>query len=665
MAVKVRNKFKLVSKYQPSGDQPTAIAELVEGVRTGKKNQVLMGATGTGKTFTMANVIQAANKPTLVLAHNKTLALQLYYELKDFFPHNRVEYFVSNFDYYRPEAYVPSRDLYIDKDSRQNMELDMMRLSAMNALITHRDTIVVASVASIYAIQDPREYSQSFFEISMGQTLAKRNLLAYLVRTGYSRNDIDNAQGTFSVKGDAIKIVPGWTASIMFRLSLFGDNVEMIEVIDTITGATINKTRTVTIFPATAYVTPQNKLKVAIENIRSELNDRLRYFEERGLLLEAQRLKQRTNYDLEALEEFGVVNGIENYSSHLEFRAPGERPFTLLDYFPKDYLTIIDESHMTIPQIRGMYNTDQSRKKTLISYGFRLPSAQDNRPLNLREFEKLQNQIIYTSATPGIYELEKTHHKITQQVIRPTGLLDPLIEVRPTKNQIEDLIQEINKRKAKNERVFITTLTIRMSEDLTAYLQSRGLKIAYLHNELKTLERSEILNELRRGVYDAVVGVNLLREGLDLPEVSLVAILDADKPGFLRDTRSLIQTVGRVARNANGLAIFYADEVSQAMADTIKETKRRRQIQMDYNKKHHIVPQTITKDVSDTLLTEKALDNLHRLRKIKNKDQKKKEMQRVIDDLRQQMLKAAKNLDFEAAATLRDSILELEVEKNV
>lgn len=451
----------------------------------------------------------------------------------------------------------------------------------------------------------------------------------------------------------------------MFRLSLFGDNVEMIEVIDSITGASIKKTRTVTIFPATAYVTPQNKLQVALENIRSELKDRLRYFESRGLLLEAQRLNQRTNYDLEALEEFGVVNGIENYSSHLEFRAPGERPFSLLDYFPKDYLTIIDESHMTIPQIRGMYNTDQSRKKTLIDYGFRLPSARDNRPLNLQEFEKLQNQVIFTSATPGDYELTKTKNKVAQQVIRPTGLLDPLIEVRPTKNQIEDLIEEINKRKAKNERVFITTLTIRMSEDLTVYLQSRGLKIAYLHNELKTLERSEILNELRRGVYDAVVGVNLLREGLDLPEVSLVAVLDADKPGFLRDTRSLIQTVGRVARNANGLAIFYADQVSEAMAETIKETKRRRQIQMDYNKAHNIKPKTIIKAVSDTLLTEKALDNLQRLRKMKNKDQKRKEMQRVIDDLRQQMLKAAKNLDFETAATLRDSILELEVEKNV
>ncbi|ATZ16663.1 excinuclease ABC subunit B [Entomoplasma freundtii] len=663
MKIKTNHKYDLVSNYQPSGDQPEAIKSLVAGVKKGEKSQVLMGATGTGKTFTMANVIQQVGKQTLVLAHNKTLAMQLYYELKDFFPNNRVEYFVSNFDYYRPEAYVPSKDLYIDKDSRQNMELDMMRLSAMNALITRQDTIVVASVASIYAIQNPSDYSKAFFELNVGQKLAKRDLLTFLVRTGYLRNDVENAPGTFSVKGDAIKVVPGWTANIMFRISMFDQEIEMIDVIDAVTGAVLDKTRTVTIFPAQGYITPENRLKVACTNIRSELDDRLRHFEKKGLLLEAQRLKQRTNYDLEALEEFGVCGGIENYSSHLEFRKPGERPYTLLDYFQKDYLMIIDESHMTLPQIRGMFNTDRSRKTTLVDYGFRLPSAIDNRPLSYDEFAKLQNQTIYTSATPGPLEMDLVNQQVVQQVIRPTGLLDPEIEIRPSENQIEDLIREINLRKANNERTFVTTLTIRMSEDLTAYLQERGIKVAYLHNELKTLERSEILNELRKGVYDVVVGVNLIREGLDLPEVSLVAVLDADKPGFLRDTRSLIQTAGRAARNANGHVIFYADTMTQAMKEAMAETERRRKIQISYNEKHGIVPKTITKALSDTLLTEKALTNLKRLRKIKGKDDKKKATQKVIDDLRAQMLRAAKDMDFETAATLRDSILELEAEK--
>ncbi|WP_027063565.1 excinuclease ABC subunit UvrB [Mesoplasma seiffertii] len=664
MEFKKDNRFKLVSKYQPAGDQPKAIAQLLEGIAKGKKDQVLLGATGTGKTFTMANIIANQNRQTLVLAHNKTLAMQIYYELKEFFPENRVEYFVSNFDFFQPEAYLPSKDLYIDKDARQNIELDMMRLSAMNALMTRNDTIVVASVASIYAAQDPGVYSKSFFELNVGQKLSKKELLMFFVKTGYTRNDIENAPGTFSVKGDVIKIVPGWTANIMFRISMFGEEIEMIDVLDTLTGSYIDRTRTITVFPAQAYVTPEDKLKQACENIRQEMVQRVNEFTEQGLLLEAQRLEQRTKYDLESLEEFGFCSGIENYSAQLDFREKGQTPYTLLNYFQNDFLTIIDESHMMIPQVRGMYNTDRSRKETLVKYGFRLPSALDNRPLNFEEFTSLLNTTIYTSATPGEYETLLTNGEVVEQIIRPTGLLDPIIEVKPSQGQIEDIIEQITLRKQRNERVFITTLTIRMSEDLTSYLQERGIKVAYLHSELKTLERSEILNDLRKGVYDAVVGVNLLREGLDLPEVSLVCILDADKQGFLRNTRSLIQTTGRAARNANGLVIFYADTISKAMQETMDETSRRREIQHQYNLKHNITPKTIIKSIGETMLTEKARQNINELNKVKGTKNKKLAIQKVIDGLRKEMLQAAKDLDFETAATLRDTIIELEGQKN-
>ncbi|WP_031542538.1 excinuclease ABC subunit UvrB [Mesoplasma photuris] len=658
------NQFKLVSKYEPAGDQPKAIIELNENLNLGVKHQVLLGATGTGKTFTIANVIAKQNRQTLVLAHNKTLAMQIYYELKEFFPENRVEYFVSNFDFFQPEAYVPSKDLYIDKDARQNMELDMMRLSAMNALMTRKDTIVVASVAAIYASQNPADYSDSFFELNRGQKLSKKELLLFFVKTGYERNDIENKPGTFSVKGDVIKVVPGWSSKYLYRISLFGDEIEMIDILDSITGGLVEHTRTITIYPAQAYVTPEEKLQEACLNIRKELTERIDYFQKQGLLLEAQRLEQRTKYDLESLEEFGFCSGIENYSAQLDFREKGQRPYTLLDYFEKDFLTIIDESHMMIPQTRGMYNTDRSRKTTLVEYGFRLPSALDNRPLNFEEFESSLDQVIYTSATPGEYEMELTDHKFTQQIIRPTGLLDPIIEIRPTEGQIDEIIKEIKIRREKSERVFVTTLTIRMSEDLTSYLQERGVKVAYLHSELKTLERSEILNDLRRGVYDCIVGVNLLREGLDLPEVSLVCILDADKQGFLRNTRSLIQTTGRAARNANGLVIFFADTISSAMKEAMEETSRRREIQEAFNKEHGITPKTILKDINQSVLTDKARKNIDELAKIKSKKVKKEAIQIVLDKLRAEMTQAAKDLDFETAATIRDTIIELEQQKN-
>ena len=664
MSIKKQFKqFELKAPYLPSGDQPKAIERLLTGIKQGKKDQVLLGATGTGKTFTMANIIDKLNKPTLVLAHNKTLAMQLYYELKEFFPNNRVEYFVSNFDFYQPEAYVPAKDLYIDKDARQNMELDMMRLSAMNALMTRSDTIVVASVAAIYAEQDPREYSKLFFELNVGQKISKRDLLTFLVRTGYVRNEIENAPGTFSAKGDVIKIVPGWMSSEMFRISLFGDEIEEISVMNSTTGGVSGHSRTVTIFPAQDYITSEERLKGAVENIAKELEERLKYFRDKGLLLEAQRLEQRTKYDLEALSEFGFCSGIENYSAQLDFRAPGVAPYSLIDYFGDDFLTIIDESHMMIPQIRGMFNTDRSRKTTLIDYGFRLPSALDNRPLNFEEFTSALQTTIYTSATPGDYELSLTNNETVQQIIRPTGLLDPVIEVRPSNGQIDDLIEEIRLRAQKKERVLITTLTIRMSEDLTTYLQEKAVKVAYLHSELKTLERSEIINDLRKGVYDCVVGVNLLREGLDIPEVSLVAILDADKQGFLRNARSLIQTVGRAARNAEGKVIFYADTMSPAMQECINETARRRTIQEEYNRVHNITPTTVYKKVIESQLTQRTRKEIEKVNKAKSSKEKRSALERLLADLRQEMLAAAKELDFERAADLRDTIIELEGQK--
>ncbi|AEM68495.1 excinuclease ABC subunit UvrB [Mycoplasma putrefaciens] len=657
------NTFKLVTKFNASGDQGQAIQQLNQAIKSNQKHQVLLGATGTGKTFTIANVIAQNNKQTLVLAHNKTLAMQLYYELKELFPENRVEYFVSNFDFFQPEAYIPAKDLYIDKDARQNMELDMMRLSACNALLTRNDTIVVASVAAIFALQNPLEYASAFFELKLGQKIARKELLNWLVRTGYARNDLESELGSFSAKGDVIKIVPGWANNIMFRISLFNDEIEMIDILNSITGAVIDRTSTVSIFPAQAYVTDQNKMKMICQNIRNEMIERVAHLKSENKLLEAQRLEQRTKYDLESLEEFGYCSGIENYSSHLDLRVPGQRPYVLLDYFKGDFLTIIDESHITLPQIRGMFNTDRSRKTTLVEYGFRLPSALDNRPLDFDEFNSLLNQVIYTSATPGDYELDLVDHRVVQQIIRPTGLLDPIIEIRPTENQVDDIISEIHKRIKVNERVFITTLTIRMSEDLTNYLQQRDIKVAYLHSELKTLERSEILNDLRKGVYDVVVGVNLLREGLDLPEVSLICILDADKQGFLRNYRSLIQTVGRVARNEHGKAIMYADSTSQAMQQAIDETNRRRQIQQEYNQKNNIVPKTVSKQIVESVLSKKSKQAIEKAKKIRNSKQKLETLQKAIDDLRQEMLLAAKELDFERAAVLRDTIIELENQK--
>ncbi|ATQ35219.1 excinuclease ABC subunit B [Mesoplasma entomophilum] len=658
------NKFDLKSNFKPGGDQPKAIESLLKGLKENKKHQVLLGATGTGKTFTMANIIKEINKPTLVLAHNKTLAMQLYYELMEFFPNNRVEYFVSNFDFFQPEAYKPATDLYINKDARINMELDMLRMSAMNALSISNDTIVVASVAAIYPSQDPVQYASSFFELKTGQKFSKRELLTYLVKTGYTRNDVENSPGTFSVKGDVIKVVPGWSMSAMYRFSLFDDHIEMIDMLNIVTGALIERISTVTIYPAQAYVTPEDKLKQACLNIREELATRLKELKEEGKLLEAERLDQRTRYDLESLEEFGFCSGIENYSAHLDFRAPGETPYSLLDYFKGDFLTIIDESHIMVSQVRGMYNTDRSRKQTLVEYGFRLPSALDNRPLNFEEFTGKLKQVIYTSATPGDYELDLVNNEVVEQIIRPTGLLDPIIEVKKTEGQIEDIIEQIHQRTKVNEKVFITTLTIRMSEDLTSYLQERNIKVAYLHSELKTLERSEILNDLRRGVYDAVVGVNLLREGLDLPEVSLVCVLDADKQGFLRNTKSLIQTAGRAARNANGKVIFYADTISTSMQEAMDETNRRREIQKAYNEKHNIIPVTITKKISQSTLSEATKKELDNIKKQKTAKGKKEAYQKTIDDIRAEMIQAAKDLDFEKAAVLRDTIIELEAKKS-
>ncbi|WP_368486757.1 excinuclease ABC subunit UvrB [Spiroplasma sp. DGKH1] len=653
--------FKLVSDYKPSGDQPVAIKEITAGVLANKRDQVLLGATGTGKTFTMANVISQVNKPTLVMAHNKTLAMQLYVELKELFPDNRVEYFVSNFDFYQPEAYVPSKDLYIDKDAKQNMELDMMRLSALNALSTTKDVIVVASVAAIYGAQDPREYRKSFFELKRNQVLSKKELAAYLVGSGYTRNDIELIPGTFSAKGDVIKIVPGWNMKNFIRLDLFGDEIDDISVVDGLTGDVIQKLTNLTIFPAQDYITSPERMKIAIENIEKELHERLAELRSEGKILEATRLEQRTEYDLDALRETGICSGIENYSRHLDLRQPGEPPYTLIDYFGPDFLTIIDESHMTLPQIRAMYNTDRSRKETLVNYGFRLPSALDNRPLNFDEFNQKLKNIVYISATPGDYELALVNNQVTQQIIRPTGLLDPTVEVKPTVGQIDDIIAQIKLRREKNERVFITTLTIRMSEDLTSYLQEQNIKVAYLHSELKTLERSQILLELRKGVYDCIVGVNLIREGIDIPEVSLICILDADKQGFLRNERSLIQTIGRAARNANGHVILYADRISDAMEKAMRETLRRRSIQNDYNIMNEIKPQTIIKPIRDYTNIKIRDDKLH---KIKNKNSKeyKTAKEALLNDLRKEMYQASEKLDFEKAAELRDIIIEIEAQ---
>lgn len=647
--------FKLVSKYKPSGDQPEAIKELVEGIKNGKKRQVLLGATGTGKTFTMANVIQQVNKPTLILAHNKTLAGQLYSEFKELFPENHVEYFVSYYDYYQPEAYVPSSDTYIEKDSSINDEIDELRHGATSSLLNYDDVIVIASVSCIYGIGEVEDYRSHMLIATVGDQIERDELLTKLVDMTYERNEIDFHRGTFRVHGDVIEVIPANEKSAGVRIELFGDEIEKICTFDPLTGVILQNKKTITIFPASHYVTNPEKLGETIKRIEDELQERLAYFKEYGKYIEEQRLRERTLYDIEMLKETGFCHGIENYSRHLALRGPGETPTTLIDYFPKDFLMLVDESHVTIPQVRGMYNGDRMRKETLVEYGFRLPSAKDNRPLMFEEFDKKINDIIYVSATPGDYELELTGNTYAEQIIRPTGLLDPTIEVKPTEGQIDDLIDRILERKEKNERVLITTLTIRMAEELTNYLMGVGIKVAYLHTEVKTLERLKIIHDLREGKYDCVVGINLLREGIDIPEVSLICIMDANKQGFLRSGRSLIQTIGRAARNANGHVIMYADTVSEAMDYAIKETARRRAIQDDYNKKHGITPKTIIKEIRDVISNSIKEDS----DKPKMSAKEKKDLLIKIEN---EMKEAAKALDFERAVELRDILFELKSE---
>ncbi|WP_281628164.1 excinuclease ABC subunit UvrB [Traorella massiliensis] len=650
--------FQLVSNYKPQGDQPQAIEKLVEGIKSGKKSQVLLGATGTGKTFTVSNVIQAVNKPTLVFAHNKTLAGQLYAELKEFFPHNRVEYFVSNFDYYQPEAYIPSSDMYIDKTATTNQELDMLRMAATNAVLERRDTIIVASVACIYGASNPAQYKDMFFTIRVGETIDRKELLKKLVDRQYHRNDTDLERASFRVRGDSIEIAPGHTDSYVLRIELFDDEIERICEVEPVSGKVLNAYTVYVVYPASGYATEKNIILHACDTIEEELEERLDELEKQGKLLEKQRLEQRTRYDVEALREFGFCSGIENYSRHIDGRKAGERPYTLLDYFPDDYLLIIDESHVSLPQIRGMYNGDRARKETLVNYGFRLPSALDNRPMRFEEFQEKINQVIYVSATPGDYELEQTHGEIIEQIIRPTGLLDPIVEVRPTQHQIDDLVDEINERIQKNERVLITALTVRMAEELTNYLKQLDLKVAWLHHEIKTIERSEIIRDLRLGKIDVLIGINLLREGLDIPEVSLIAILDADKEGFLRSERSLIQIIGRAARNAQGKVIMYADTMTESMRKAIEETNRRRSIQEAFNEEHHITPKTIVKPVQEVMHSKETQQMSANYLKKKSK-MSKKEKDKLLASLEKEMKQAAKDLDFERAAELRDMLIEL------
>lgn len=656
-------KFELVSKYKPDGDQPEAIKQLVQGIKEGKKHQTLLGATGTGKTFTISNVIKEVNKPTLVIAHNKTLAGQLYSEFKEFFPNNAVEYFVSYYDYYQPEAYVPQTDTYIEKDASINDEIDKLRHSATSALFERRDVIIIASVSCIYGLGSPEEYKELVLSLRVGTEIERNALLRKLVDIQYTRNDIDFHRGTFRVRGDVVEIFPSSRDEHCIRVEFFGDEIDRIREVDALTGEIIGDREHVAIYPASHYVTREEKMRVAIKNIEQELQERLKELREQNKLLEAQRLEQRTNYDLEMMREMGFCSGIENYSRHLTLREAGATPYTLIDYFPDDFLIVVDESHVTIPQIRGMYNGDQARKNVLVEHGFRLPSALDNRPLRFDEFEKHINQIVYVSATPGPYEIEHCP-TVVEQIIRPTGLLDPIIEVRPIKGQIDDLFGEIQERIKKNERVLVTTLTKKMSEDLTDYLKELGIKVQYLHSEIKTLERIEIIRDLRLGKYDVLVGINLLREGLDIPEVSLVAILDADKEGFLRSERSLIQTIGRAARNANGMVIMYADRITGSMEIAIKETKRRRRIQEDYNKKHGITPKTIQKEIHDVIrATQVADDQEENKGTVKYEKLSKKEREKLIQKLEVEMKEAAKALDFERAAELRDLVLELKAER--
>ena len=656
--------FELISDYQPTGDQPEAIAQLTQGLKKGEHAQILLGATGTGKTFTISNVIAKANKPTLILSHNKTLAGQLYGEMKKFFPNNAVEYFVSYYDYCQPEAYVPSSDTYIEKDASINDEIDKLRHAATSALLERNDVIVVASVSSIFGLGDPREYRDHVLSLHVGQEIERNQLLRDLVEIQFDRNDIDFQRGRFRVHGDVVEIFPASRDERALRVEFFGDEIDRIREVDALTGEIIGDREQVSIFPATHFLTSDDIMDTALPQIEAEMKEQVAKFTQEGKPLEAERIQQRTTYDIEMMREMGYTNGIENYSRYMDGRKPGEPPFTLLDFFPKDFLLIVDESHQTMPQVRGMYNGDRARKQQLIDYGFRLPSALDNRPLKLSEFEERVNQVIYMSATPGPYEQEQTDH-VVQQIIRPTGLLDPKVEVRPVMGQIDDLVGEINQRIEKNERVLITTLTKKMSEDLTDYLKDLGLKVKYLHSDIKTLERTQIIRELRLGKFDVLVGINLLREGLDIPEVSLVAILDADKEGFLRNERSLIQTIGRAARNANGQVIMYADTITASMQAAIDETKRRREIQEAYNQAHHIVPKTIIKPIQEAITAVKPAEDAGEVEhdtEFTVKDFKalaKDEQQNLLAELTEQMRSAAKRLDFEQAATLRDTIMEL------
>ena len=656
------HEFQLVSNFKPTGDQPTAIKQLCEGLKEGKKLQVLLGATGTGKTFTMANIIVQQQRPALVLVHNKTLASQLYSEFKELFPHNRVEYFVSNFDFYQPEAYIPKSDTYVSKNAVMNDEIEMLRTSAINSIIERRDTIIVASVASIYGLTDPDEYKNLVFDIRVGETINRSQFFKRLVDAQYKRDTLDLTPGCFRTRGDLIEIVPANASDgHVIRIDTFGDEVEKIYEYNLVTGEVVHTYNTYPIFPAYDHASTRERIRAACESIREELQDRLAYFRSEGKLLEEERLSMRTNQDLDSMMEFGMCPGIENYSRHIDKRKPGERPFCLLDYFPDDFLLFIDESHVSIPQLRGMYNGDRSRKLTLVEYGFRLPSALDNRPLNFEEFEELMPQTICTSATPGDYELDRCDHKVAEQIIRPTGLLDPRIEVRKTLGQIDDILFEIKQRIERNERVMIVALTINMAEDLTNYLKEKGVKAVYLHHETKTLERSEVIYQLRKGKYDVLVGINLLREGLDIPEVSLVCILDADKEGFLRSTRSLVQVTGRAARNANGLVIMYADNMTDSMKEAITETNRRREIQSRYNDENGIVPTTIIKAITPPIHnSDNEIDEIIKL----SKHGTRNEINLKIKELESQMRKAAKEFDFERAAELRDIVLEMKASIN-
>lgn len=656
-------KFELVSEFEPQGDQPKAIEQLVEGLKKGKKHQTLLGATGTGKTFTIAQTIARVNRPTLVIAHNKTLAAQLCSEFKELFPNNAVEYFVSYYDYYQPEAYIAHTDTYIEKDSSINDEIDKLRHSATSALFERRDVIIVASVSCIYGLGSPMEYREQVLSLRVGMERSRNEILHRLVDIQYQRNDINFVRGTFRVRGDVIEIFPVSTHDRAIRVELFGDEIDRITEIDVLTGEIIGLRDHVAIFPASHFVTREESMKRALKNIEQELEERLEELRSQGKLLEAQRLEQRTRYDIEMMQEMGFCSGIENYSGPLTFRERGATPYTLFDYFPDDMLVVVDESHVTLPQIRAMYNGDRARKEVLVEHGFRLPSALDNRPLTFEEFEQKINQIIYVSATPGPYELEHCP-EVVEQIIRPTGLLDPVVEVRPTKGQIDDLIHEIRERVAKDERVLVTTLTKKMAEDLTDYMKEIGIKVRYLHSDIKTLERMAILRDLRLGVFHVLVGINLLREGLDLPEVSLVAILDADKEGFLRSERSLIQTIGRAARNADGHVIMYADEITESMHRAITETERRRKIQMAHNEKYNITPQTIRKKVQDIIeATKVAEEKADYLSEVASSKMSKKDRQRLIDRLEEEMKEAARDLQFERAAELRDAILELKAQE--